>query len=110
MPTLAPAITLEVLPAGYGDCLLVSCPVGQRTWRLLVDTGPDEVFPTLKARLAKLPPYADGRRNIDLAIISHIDHDHIGGASLLLNDRTLGCWAPETSQCPGRSPSAAAPW
>ena len=29
-----PAITLEVLPAGYGDCLLISCPVGKRTWRL----------------------------------------------------------------------------
>ena len=36
-----PAITLEVLPAGYGDCLLISCPVGR-----------------------------------------HIDHEHIGGASL----------------------------
>jgi hypothetical protein len=29
-----PAIKLEVLPAGYGDCLLISCPVGRRTWRL----------------------------------------------------------------------------
>ena len=50
-----PAITLEVLPAGYGDCLLISCPVGRRTWRMLVDTGPDECYPALKARLAKLP-------------------------------------------------------
>ena len=86
----AAAITLEVLSAGYGDCLLASCPMGQRTWRLLVDTGPDETFPQLKARLAQLPADAQGRRHIDLAIISHIDHDHIGGAGLLLNDRTLG--------------------
>lgn len=49
------AITLEALPAGYGDCLFVTCPVGRRTWRMLVDTGPDETYPTLKARLAKLP-------------------------------------------------------
>lgn len=85
-----PAITLEVLPAGYGDCLLVSCPVGRRTWRLLVDTGPDEAYPALKARLAKLQADRHGRRHIDLFIVSHIDHDHIGGASLLLNDRSLG--------------------
>lgn len=82
-------ITLEVLPAGYGDCLLVSCPVGDRTWRLLVDTGPDECYPQLKARLAQLPVESNGRRHIDLFIISHIDHDHIGGAALLLNDDSL---------------------
>ena len=85
-----PAITLEVLPAGYGDCLLVECPVGRRTWRLLVDTGPDETFPLLKARLARIRPDARGRRHIDLAIVSHIDHDHIGGAGLLFADRELG--------------------
>ena len=86
----APAITLEVLPAGYGDCLLVQCPVGKRTWRLLVDTGPDETYPALKARLAALPLDSLGQRYIDLFIVTHIDHDHIGAASLLLNDRTLG--------------------
>lgn len=85
-----PAVTLEVLPAGYGDCLLVSCPVGRRTWRLLVDTGPDEIYPALKARLAQIPPDSRGQRRIDLFIVSHIDHDHIGGAALLLADRDLG--------------------
>ncbi|MBS1179842.1 MAG: hypothetical protein H6R06_4254, partial [Proteobacteria bacterium] len=84
-----PAITLEVLPAGYGDCLLISCPVGRRTWRLLVDTGPDETYPALQARLAKLRANRQGKRHIDLFIVSHIDHDHIGGASLLLNDQSL---------------------
>jgi len=85
-----PAITLEVLPAGFGDCLLISCPVGRRTWRLLVDTGPDETYPSLKARLAKLRANRQGKRHIDLFIVTHIDHDHIGGTSLLLNDRSLG--------------------
>jgi len=59
MPT--PAITLEVLPVGYGDCLLLSCPVGRRTWRMLLDTGPDETYPALRARLAKLPADSGGR-------------------------------------------------
>lgn len=84
-----PAITLEVLPAGYGDSLLVSCPVGRRTWRLLVDTGPDEFWPRLRQRLERIPRNGKGKRHIDLAVISHIDHDHIGGAGLLFGDKTL---------------------
>lgn len=87
MPT--PAITIEALPGGYGDSLLVSCALGKRTWRLLVDTGPDECLPTLTARLAAIEPDAEGRRHIDLAVISHIDHDHIGGADRLFADRSL---------------------
>ena len=86
----SPAVTIEALPAAYGDCLLIQCPVGKRTWRLLIDTGPDETFPQLKARLAKLPADSHGKRHIDLFIVTHIDHDHIGGAGLLLNDRSLG--------------------
>ncbi len=85
-----PAITVEALPASYGDALLVTCATPAGPWRLLVDTGPDECWPTLKARLASLPLDASGRRHIDLAVISHIDHDHIGGAASLFNDRTLG--------------------
>lgn len=85
-----PAITVEVLPAGYGDCLLVSCPVGESTWRLLVDTGPDECWPVLRQRLSDLPTDEHGKRHIDLAVISHIDHDHIGGAGLLFSDKALG--------------------
>jgi beta-lactamase superfamily II metal-dependent hydrolase len=85
----ADPITLEILPAGYGDCLLVSCPVGRRTWRMLVDTGPDECWPTLRARLSKIPKNKQGQRLIDLLVISHIDHDHIGGAALLLGDKEL---------------------
>ena len=50
-----PAITVEALPAGYGDCLLISCPVGRRTWRLLIDTGPDECLPMLVDRLKAIP-------------------------------------------------------
>jgi beta-lactamase superfamily II metal-dependent hydrolase len=86
---MEPAITLDVLPAGFGDCLLVSCPVPGRTWRMLVDTGPDETYPALRRRLLAIPPGADGRRHIDLFVVTHIDHDHIGGAHLLLGDADL---------------------
>jgi glyoxylase-like metal-dependent hydrolase (beta-lactamase superfamily II) len=80
---------IDVLPAGFGDCLLVTCPVGKHTWRMLIDTGPDEVYPALKKRLSELPVAADGRRHIDLFVVTHIDHDHIGGAKLLIEDKAL---------------------
>lgn len=86
---MEPSITLDVLPAGFGDCMLVSCPVPGRTWRMLVDTGPDEAYPALRRRLLALPPDADGRRRIDLFVVTHIDHDHIGGTQLLLGDTDL---------------------
>jgi hypothetical protein len=83
------AVRLEVLPAAYGDCLLVECPVGKRTWRMLVDTGPDDTYAVLRSRLAAITPDASGRRRIDLFVVTHIDHDHIGGAARLLADRSL---------------------
>ena len=84
-----PAVTVEALAAAYGDSLLVTCALHDGAWRLLVDTGTDECWPSLKARLAQLPA-VDGKRHIDLVIITHIDHDHIGAAALLLSDTSLG--------------------
>ncbi len=83
------AMTVEVLPAGYGDAVLVTCALGTGVWRLLVDTGPDECWPSLKQRLAQIPTDRSGTRRIDLAVISHIDHDHIGAARALFDDRSL---------------------
>ena len=89
------AITLEALPASGGDCLLISCFLPGRTWRLLVDTGPGdatgpgETWPGLYARLSAIPPDREGRRHIDLLAISHIDHDHIGACRHLFGDTTL---------------------
>ncbi|MBJ8341222.1 MBL fold metallo-hydrolase [Antrihabitans sp. YC3-6] len=75
---MTPAIRLEVLPARQGDCLLVECPShdGGRTWRMLVDGGPVDTWPRLEARLNRFP--TDDNR-IDVAVVTHIDADHIGG-------------------------------
>ena len=35
----APVMSLDVLPASFGDCLLLTCHTPSRPWRLLVDTG-----------------------------------------------------------------------
>lgn len=57
---------------------------------MLIDTGPDECRPGLAQRLHALPLNGLGKRRIDLAVISHIDHDHIGGAASLFADTSLG--------------------
>jgi hypothetical protein len=67
-PMIEHAVTPAVLPARYGDCLLIQCPVGEWTWRMLADTVSDETLAQLEAGLAALPFDADGKRDIDLFI------------------------------------------
>ncbi|ATZ22145.1 hypothetical protein SLAV_01080 [Streptomyces lavendulae subsp. lavendulae] len=71
------AIRIEVLPARLGDCLLVECARGSGPpWRMLVDGGPPGTWPRLEKRLSRLEP---DERHIDVAVVTHIDSDHIGG-------------------------------
>ena len=74
---MATAIRVEMLPARLGDCLLVEClRTGRRPWRMLVDGGPADTWPLLQARLDRLPATDP---SIDVAVVTHIDSDHIGG-------------------------------
>jgi hypothetical protein len=74
---------IELLPARLGDCLLVEClREDGRPWRMLVDGGPPDTWPLLEARLRRLPP---DDRAIDVAVVTHIDSDHIGGMIPLLS-------------------------
>ncbi len=74
---MATAIRIEALPARLGDCLLIEClrPSGA-PWRMLVDGGPPDTWPLLEARLERLPARS---RTIDVALVTHVDSDHIGG-------------------------------
>jgi beta-lactamase superfamily II metal-dependent hydrolase len=71
------AITIEVLPARLGDCLLVECHRdGKQPWRMLVDGGPSDTWPRLAYRLEAIPKHD---RRLNLVVVTHIDSDHIGG-------------------------------
>jgi hypothetical protein len=84
-----PALTIEVLPASYGDCLLVTVPTGTVEYRVLVDMGRTKAgLELLRARLQRIP-LSDGRRRIDLLVITHLDSDHIANAAALLSDDAL---------------------
>lgn len=77
----------EALDAAHGDCFLLQFDGGGRRRLWLVDGGP---APTFKGRLA--PRLAqlrgDGPLQVDLALVTHIDDDHIGGILSLLREQS----------------------
>jgi hypothetical protein len=77
--------SLEALQAFHGDCLLVHAGTAQEPVLLLVDGGPSNTWETsLQPRLeelraARAAQSGDGALPIDLAMVSHIDDDHVHG-------------------------------
>jgi hypothetical protein len=76
-------LTVDMLPAKYGDALLVTWGTTRTQHRMLIDAGLSGAFPAVKAKLDSF----DG--DIDLFVVTHVDVDHIGGAVKLLRDRTI---------------------
>jgi beta-lactamase superfamily II metal-dependent hydrolase len=81
----ASALSVQALPARQGDCVLLEWSADGQVHRVLVDAGPAPAYKAVSGRLSRL-----GARTADALVITHIDADHIEGAILLLNDRTLG--------------------
>lgn len=70
---------IDILDAGHGDCLLVTCG----TTLILIDSGPK----SLKIRRNIIDKLAAllGGRPIDVAIVTHNDDDHIGGFKYMID-------------------------
>lgn len=74
--------SLEALQAFHGDSLLVHAGSAAEPVLLLVDGGPSGTWErSLQPRLEELRAEraADGALQIDLAMVSHIDSDHVAG-------------------------------
>ena len=81
---MSSTLTLRVLPAGHGDCMLIDYgPVGDRH-RIVVDGGTSGTFPRLKEILE-----GDFDGSLDLLVVTHVDADHIAGALRLAQDEQL---------------------
>jgi beta-lactamase superfamily II metal-dependent hydrolase len=81
-------LTIEMLPAREGDCLLLTYDdlADGRPRRVLIDAGRAGTYPALKKRLKAIPA---GERELELFVITHIDRDHIEGALKVLRDEKL---------------------
>ncbi len=71
----SPKLQIYVLDVGQGDCILLRTPEGN----ILIDAGTESSQETLCLRLEQL-----GVTEIALAIFTHLDEDHIGGADGVL--------------------------
>jgi hypothetical protein len=77
----APFLTVEMLPAKYGDALWVEYGDSTRTRRIVIDSGPLHAYPEFEARLHALPA---GDQRVELLVITHVDTDHIESMIRLL--------------------------
>src|SRR5512141_1146826 len=89
-------LKLHVVQAREGDCMIVEHGTPAQPGYILVDGGPVGVYDQhLCAMLSDIQARVGG---LDLAVVSHVDDDHIVGVLDLLNDlqqeHTHG--APET--------------
>ena len=97
-------LRLVAVQAAFGDCLLVEARSGARTRHLLIDGGPPGTYETtLRPLLVEIA--AAGER-IDVAVVSHIDNDHISGILDLFGELRTG--PPGGS--PGHLPPIDALW
>ncbi len=81
-------LTLEVLRARHGDCLIIHHGSRRRPRRVLIDGGPHHVFKSfLKPRLEAMRDDADPEEPLplELVMVSHLDQDHIYGILELFN-------------------------
>ncbi|MBW3655182.1 MAG: hypothetical protein KY444_03690 [Gemmatimonadetes bacterium] len=78
---------VHMLPAGHGDCLWIEYGDPAAPRRILIDGGTAPTYKLLRARLRALP---EGDRAFELAVVTHVDADHIAGMVRLLNDDGLG--------------------
>ncbi len=77
-------LRLRIVQAECGDCFILTFGLPATPHYILVDGGPESVYPAhLKGELARVG--ATGGK-LDLIVLSHVDSDHITGLLDLLSD------------------------
>jgi hypothetical protein len=80
-------LRLEVLPARYGDCLLIEYEHRGDVRRILIDGGAPGVYKSaLRPRLAQL---SKSELEFELLVVTHVDYDHIAGILEMSLDDTM---------------------
>ncbi len=72
---------IHCLPARFGDSFWITYGSARKQYRILVDGGTSGTRNEIVKLIKQLP---ENDRRIDLAVVTHIDNDHIGGILSLL--------------------------
>lgn len=75
---------LTMLPAGDGDCLILTWGDDERRRHAVIDGGRVSAHQHLHRHLARI---AEAGEELELYVLTHIDADHIEGALALLESR-----------------------
>ncbi len=77
-------LTVEMLPAGHGDALVVEYGTRADPHQLLIDAGTFHTWDNVRDELLRRR-----RDRYEIFVITHVDEDHIGGSISLLDDPNL---------------------
>ncbi len=77
---------IHILPARFGDSILVEYGEPENLNYILIDGGPYYGFADIAQVLTNITPKI---KKLELVIVTHIDIDHIDGIIRLLNEETL---------------------
>ena len=73
---------LDLLPAAYGDCIMITYGTDRNPSRILIDAG---TTPTWKNALRD---HLGASAHLELFVLTHIDADHVAGAIPFLQEGT----------------------
>ena len=77
-------LSVKLLPAGYGDCILLSTDDAKPV-NILIDGGLAQTYDDyIKKEAAHI---LELHQKLNLVICTHIDNDHISGLVELLNNK-----------------------
>jgi hypothetical protein len=77
-------ISINMLPGGHGDALVVEYGAGANQHQILIDAGTYHSWDGVRAELVKRR-----KDRYEAFVVTHVDEDHIGGAIALLDDPDL---------------------
>ena len=84
-------LTLQMLPAGCGDCLWLEYGTGAAKRVVIIDGGLTETATALRRRIEKARQERGiAKLEVELLVVTHIDNDHILGIIDLLKADTPG--------------------